>query len=80
MRQAQKRALRNKSVRSEVKTYIKKFEAALESNDLETARQLFSLVQKKLDKAVSKGVYHKNYASRKKSRLAAKLASLTEAQ
>ncbi len=74
LRQSEKRRLRNKSIKSEVKTYIKKFEQALSAGDFEQAEKLFSLAQKKIDKAQSKGVYHKNTASRKISKLAKKLA------
>lgn len=76
LRQAEKRRLRNKSIKSEVKTYIKKFEAALSSGNLEEAEKAFALAQKKIDKAVSKGVFHKNTGSRKVSKLAQKLAEL----
>jgi len=74
MRQAEKRRIRNKSIKSEVKTYIKKFESSLSAGKLDEAEKLFRLAQKKIDKAVSKGVFHKNTASRKISKLAKKLA------
>lgn len=74
LRQAEKRRLRNKSIKSEVKTYIKKFEASLSAGNIEEAEKLFKLAQKKIDKAASKGVFHKNTASRKVAKLARKLA------
>lgn len=80
LRQAEKRRLRNKSIKSEVKTYIKKFEAAVQAGNIEEAEKAFSLVQKKIDKAVSKGVFHKNTGSRKVSKLARKLAALKSAE
>ena len=73
VRQIKKRTLRNKAVKSEVKTWIKKFEAALADGDLENARAVFPQVVKKIDMAAAKGVFHKNAAARRKSRLAIKL-------
>jgi len=68
-----KRTLRNKMIRSSVKTIIKKFEKALEAGDIEGAKALFPQVVKKIDMAVSKGVIHRNTGNRKKSRLAIRL-------
>ncbi|MCX7832288.1 MAG: 30S ribosomal protein S20 [Actinobacteria bacterium] len=76
LRQAEKRRIRNKSIKSEVRTYIKKFEAALSAGNLQEAENLFTIVQKKIDKAVSKGIFHKNTGSRKISKIAKKLAAL----
>lgn len=76
LRQAEKRRLRNKSIKSEVKTFIKKFEAALKSGDLIAAEKAFRMAQKKIDTAKSKGVFHKNTAARKISKLAKKLSDL----
>lgn len=70
---ANKRTLRNRSIRSEVKTWIKKFDAALANGDLENARVLYPQVVKKIDMAATKGVFHKNAAARRKSSLATKL-------
>lgn len=67
------RTLRNKSIKSSVKTAIKKFEAAIADGDLDKARSLFPEVTSSIDKAAAKGVLHKNAASRKKSKLALKL-------
>lgn len=63
---------RNKSVRSDLRTAIKKAELALangEANKAETVK----VAVKKIDKAVTKGILHKNNAARKKSQLATKL-------
>ena len=57
---AKRNTLRNKSRKSEIKTYIKKFEAAIEANELDQARELLKLVDKKLKQAESKNVIHKN--------------------
>lgn len=70
---ANARTLRNKSIKSEVKTWIKKFEIALANGNLENARALYPQVVKKIDMAASKGVYHKNAANRRKAVLAIKL-------
>ncbi len=67
------RTLRNQMVKSALKTLIKKFESAIENNDIESAKSYFSQVTKALDMAASKGVLHRNKVSRKKSRLAIKL-------
>ncbi len=66
---AAKNAERNKAVRSRVKTYVKKVYAAVESGDKAAAQEALKAVTVELDKAASKGVYHKNTTSRKISRL-----------
>jgi small subunit ribosomal protein S20 len=65
-----KRQLRNKMVKSSTKTAIKKFISATASGDSETAKAAHIAAVSAIDRAASKGVYHKNTASRKKSRLA----------
>ena len=77
IRQNEKRRLRNKSVKSALKTAIRKFHAALESGDRELATTLARDASRKLDKAVSKGVIHKNQAANKKSAIAKKLQAVT---
>ena len=64
-----KKAERNKSIRSAVKTSIKKVEAAVAAGDREAAAAALVNATSTIDKAESKGVYHKNNASRKVSRL-----------
>ena len=66
---AANRAERNKSIRSAVKTSIKKVEAAVAAGDREAAAAALVNATSTIDKAESKGVYHKNNASRKVSRL-----------
>lgn len=61
---------RNKAIKSTVKTAIKKVNAAIEAGDKETAKAALSAATVEIDKATTKGVYHKNTASRKVSRLA----------
>ncbi len=64
------RAARNKAQKSAVKTYVKKVEAAVEAKDVEAAKAALLVATAAIDKAAKKGIYHKNTASRKVSRLA----------
>lgn len=64
------RTARNKAIRSKVKTSIKKVDAAIAANDKEAALVALKNATVEIDKACTKGVYHKNNASRKVSRLA----------
>jgi len=73
MRQNEKRRIRNRAMRSATRTQVKKVMSALASGDVERVKKEFVLAESRLDKAVSKGVLHPNTASRKKSRLAAKV-------
>ena len=66
---SQVRADRNKAIKSKVKTYIKKVDAAVAAGDKAAAQAALLAATSEIDKATSKGVYHKNYASRKVSRL-----------
>ena len=66
---SRKKAERNKSIRSAVKTSIKKVEAAVAAGDLAAAQAALVNATSTIDKAETKGVYHKNNASRKVSRL-----------
>jgi small subunit ribosomal protein S20 len=66
----EKARLRNKSVKSSVKTAIRKFRVAAESGDKAKAIQLLADASKALDKAASKGVIHANQAANKKSAMA----------
>ena len=66
---AQKRADRNKAVKSKVKTYVKKVTAAIEANDKDAAKTALSAAISESNKAGSKGVYHNNTCARKVSRL-----------
>ena len=63
------KAARNKSIRSEVKTVTKKVEAAVAANDKEAAAAALVAATSEINKAATKGVYHKNTSSRKISRL-----------
>jgi small subunit ribosomal protein S20 len=72
-KQNEKRRLRNKSVRSSLKTAIRKFHSAVKSGDTDNAASLARDASRKLDKAASKGVIHKNQAANRKSSLARRL-------
>jgi small subunit ribosomal protein S20 len=72
MRQNEERRARNISYKSKVKTAVKKYLLALESND-EDAQKFYRKASSLLQRGVSKGIYHKNTASRTISRLAKKL-------
>lgn len=63
----------NKSIKSEIKTYIKRFEAAVEENNFDEAKELLKAVDKKLKRASQKNIIHKNTASRSISRLTKKI-------
>ena len=69
MKQAEKRRLRNKSRKSEVRTYIRNFNTALQRGDREECETYLYHAVRALDKAASDGVFHKNNAANKKSRM-----------
>ncbi len=75
-RQAEKRHIRNKSVKSMLKTLAKKVEQAVSAKNAELAKETFVKAMKAYHKAASQGVLHKNTASRKISRLASKVSGL----
>lgn len=72
-----KRRVLNASQKSALRTAVKTADTALANNEVEAAKAAFVAATKKLDKAVTKGLIHKNAAARKKSRLAKKLNELT---
>jgi small subunit ribosomal protein S20 len=63
----------NRSRKSEIKTYIKKFETALNEGNYEKAKEYLKICEKKLYQAAAKNTIHKNAAARKISRLTKKL-------
>jgi small subunit ribosomal protein S20 len=75
-KQNEKRHERNKAVKTGLKTAVRKFREAAEAGDKEQATTLAHDATQKLDKAVSKGVIHKNQAANRKSAIAKKAASL----
>lgn len=72
-RVAQRKAERNKPIRSSVKTYITKARRLILANELEAAQEAVKQAVKALDKAAQKGVMHPNNAARRKSRLMKRL-------
>lgn len=79
LRKSKKRHVRNISIKSELKTSIKKFEGLLTDKKIDEAKTYLKKLVSDIDKAVSKGMLHKNSASRKNSRLTKRLASLSKA-
>ncbi len=67
---------RNKSVKSALKTSIRRFHEAVEAGDPEKAQDLARAASRKLDQAASAGVIHKNQAANKKSAIASRAAAL----
>lgn len=76
-RQNEKRRLRNKSVKSALKTAVRKFHTVAAEGDLTATEAQLREASRKLDKAVSKGIIHKNQAANRKSAIAKKLAALS---
>ncbi|MBJ7281177.1 MAG: 30S ribosomal protein S20 [Actinomycetes bacterium] len=72
----QKAADRNKAVRSEVRSAVRVAREAVVAGDKTKAAEALKVATKKLDKAVSKGVLHKNQAANKKSAIAKKVSAL----
>ncbi|HEY0540097.1 MAG TPA: 30S ribosomal protein S20 [Actinoallomurus sp.] len=75
-KQNEKARLRNKAVKSELKTEIRKFREAADSGDAEATTTQLRVALRKLDKAASKGVIHKNQAANRKSAIAKRAAEL----
>lgn len=81
--QARKRIRRNDHRRvinhsrlSRIRTFIKQVDSAIEAGDKDAARDAFQKMQPELQRGVSKGVFHKNTAARKMSRLSKRIAAL----
>ena len=70
------KAARNKAIRSKVKTFVKKVEAAITAGDKAAAQASLVNAISEIDKASSKGVYHKNTASRKVARLSKAVSAM----
>lgn len=71
LRQSQERRVRNRAVKSSLRTTIRKLYETVTAKEFDAARAMFSRVAKSLDQAAAKGVIHGNKASRLKSRLSA---------
>jgi small subunit ribosomal protein S20 len=76
VRQNIKRRAVNRARKSQIKTQIKRFEAALSSSDVKAASEQYQLIVRKLDKAAATSTMHKKTAARKKARLAKRLNAL----
>lgn len=72
IKKSRKRAERNQSVRSAIKTFVKKTRLAIQEGDAQ-AETLFLATSSLVDKAAKRGIIHKNAAARRKSRLARRL-------
>jgi small subunit ribosomal protein S20 len=76
-RQNEKARLRNKAVKSSLKTAIRKFREAADQGNAAEAAVLLQTASRQLDKAASKGVIHKNQAANRKSAIAKRVAELS---
>jgi len=72
----EKARLRNKAVKSALRTHVRKFREAVEAQDPEKLQEAARAACRALDKAVSKGVIHKNQAANRKSAIASKAAAV----
>ncbi|GAA2649049.1 MULTISPECIES: 30S ribosomal protein S20 [Nonomuraea] len=79
-KQNEKARLRNKAVKSSLKTAIRKFREAADQGNVDEAVALQRVAARQLDKAASKGVIHKNQAANRKSAIAARAAALQVAK
>ncbi|MGC1301067.1 MAG: 30S ribosomal protein S20 [Caulobacteraceae bacterium] len=79
VRKIERRTAVNRSRRSRVRTFLRRFDEALQAGDAAAAKTAFNEAQSELMRAVSKGVVHKNTGARKVSRLAAQLKKLSVA-
>ena len=79
VRKIERRTAVNKTRRSRVRTYLRKFDEAVATADVDAARKAFIEAQSELMRAVSKGVVHRNTGARKVSRLSAQLKKLAAA-
>ena len=70
------KTLRNKMLKTQLRTAMKKYEAAVEAGDKAVATETYKAAVKKLDKAVCQGLIHKNAAARKKSQFTKKMNTL----
>lgn len=75
VRKSAEQRMRNRNVKSSFKTKIKRFEAAVAAGDEDAIQESFRDASRELDKAVSKGVIHKNKAANRKSRMAKSLGT-----
>lgn len=79
IRQTEKRTLRNRMVRTRVRTHVKRVRAALEHGDAQAAKEALEQAVSSIDRAVSKGIFHRKTGSRYVSRLTSQVARLSAA-
>ncbi len=70
------KSLQNKAMKTQMKTAIRKFDAAVLAGDKEAASEAYKLAVKKVDQAAARGIIHKNAAARKKSQFTLKFNSI----
>lgn len=75
-RQSERRADVNKSRRSRIRTFLRKVEEAIESGDRDAASAALRAAQPELMRGITKGIFHKNTAARKMSRLSARVKAI----
>jgi len=75
LRQDEKKRIRNKAIRNEVRNQVKKINKLFLAGNIEEARRIQPEIVRLIDKTTSKGIWHKNKAARIKSRIAKKLVS-----
>ncbi len=76
MRQNERRRVRNRVIRTRTRTFVKRARQAIASGDLEAAQTAVQNASRALDRAVSRGIIHRNSADRRKSRLMRQLGKL----
>jgi small subunit ribosomal protein S20 len=76
IRQTEKRTTRNRARKSRVRTFLRKVEQAIAGGDKVQAQDAFRSAQPELQRAATKGVFHRNTVSRKLSRLSARIKAL----
>ena len=72
-----KRTERNRAHKSELRTFVRKFREAVDSGDAGKAEEALKVASRKLDKAVTKGVIHKNQAANRKSGIAKRVGKIS---
>jgi small subunit ribosomal protein S20 len=77
IRRIAKKRIRNLEVRTSLKTYVKKTRVAVAGGNAATVSEALATAIKSFDKAVQRGIIHKNQAARRKSRIAKRAAALT---
>jgi small subunit ribosomal protein S20 len=76
-RQSEKRAEANQTIKSKIRTYVKKIETAVQNKDSESAKTLVKAAFSEWDKAARKNIIHKNAASNQKARLSRLVKSIS---